>query len=98
MSPVWNESFEAMIPSRVAAKFEFEVQDWNTVGTSTPLGGGRIDLASLEPFELQELSVPIVHSEKGQKGHLDLRLLFQPESKHSPFLPTTSPERCIADT
>ena len=72
-----------MIPSRVAAKFDFEVQDWNTVGTSTQLGGGRIDLASLEPFELQELSIPVVHPEKGQKGHLDVRLLFQPESRSS---------------
>lgn len=70
-----------MIPSRVGAKFDFEVQDWNTVGTSTPLGGGVVDLANLEPFELAEMSIPVVHSEKGQKGHIDLRLLFQPESR-----------------
>lgn len=70
-----------MIPSRVAAKFDFEVLDWNTVGTPTDLGRGVIDLASLEPFEVSELSVPIVHSEKGDKGHLDVRLLFQPESE-----------------
>jgi len=69
-----------MIPSRVSAKFNFEVQDWNTVGSSTDLGGGQIDLASLEPFEAQELTIPIVHSEKGEKGSLDVRLLFQPES------------------
>lgn len=72
-----------MIPSRVAAKFNFEVQDWNTVGTSTDLGGGAIDLASLEPFEAAEFSIPVVHAEKGQKGHLDVRLLFQPESMSS---------------
>ena len=78
-----------MIPSRVAAKFDFEVQDWNTVGTSTPLGGGRIDLASLEPFELQQLSVPIVHPGKGDKGTLDIRLLFQPESEH--LIPSICP-------
>jgi Ca2+-dependent lipid-binding protein len=80
LSPTWNENFEAMIPSRVSAKFNFEVQDWNTVGSSTDLGGGQIDLASLEPFESQELTIPIVHPEKGEKGHLDVRLLFQPES------------------
>jgi len=50
------------------------------VGSSTDLGGGQIDLASLEPFEAQELTIPIVHSEKGEKGSLDVRLLFQPES------------------
>jgi hypothetical protein len=70
-----------MIPSRVSAKFNFEVQDWNTVGTSTPLGGGMVDLAALEPFEAAEMSIPIVHDEKGEKGHLDIRLLFQPESE-----------------
>lgn len=80
LSPTWNENFEAMIPSRVSAKFNFEVQDWNTVGSSTDLGGGQIDLASLEPFEAQELTIPIVHPEKGEKGSLDIRLLFQPES------------------
>jgi Ca2+-dependent lipid-binding protein len=80
LSPTWNENFEAMIPSRVSAKFNFEVQDWNTVGSSTDLGGGQIDLASLEPFEAQEMTIPIVHPEKGEKGHLDVRLLFQPES------------------
>lgn len=84
LNPVWNESFEAMIPSRVAAKFDFEVQDWNTVGTSTPLGGASIDLAALEPFEIQEMSIPVVHSEKGEKGHLNLKLLFQPESGSPP--------------
>jgi Ca2+-dependent lipid-binding protein len=77
-----------MIPSRVAAKFNFEVQDWNTVGASTDLGGGSIDLASLEPFESAEFSIPVVHDEKGEKGHLDVRLLFQPESM-SP-LPTSN--------
>jgi Ca2+-dependent lipid-binding protein len=81
LSPTWNENFEAMIPSRVSAKFNFEVQDWNTVGTSTPLGGGMVDLAALEPFEAAEMSIPIVHDEKGEKGHLDIRLLFQPESE-----------------
>jgi hypothetical protein len=40
-----------------------------------------IDLAALEPFEAAEMSIPIIHDEKGEKGHLDVRLLFQPESK-----------------
>jgi Ca2+-dependent lipid-binding protein len=70
-----------MIPSRVSSKFKFEVQDWNTVGTSTALGGGTIDLAGLEPFEAVELSVPVVHEEKGRKGSVEIRLLFQPESE-----------------
>ncbi len=29
---MWNESFEVMIPSRVGAKFGFEINDWDRVG------------------------------------------------------------------
>jgi Ca2+-dependent lipid-binding protein len=72
-----------MVPSRVEANFMFEVADWNQVGTSTPLGKNVLDLASLEPFESTELNVPVNH-EKGPKGHLHLRLLFQPESESRP--------------
>jgi hypothetical protein len=72
-----------MVPSRVAANFLFEVADWNQVGTSTSLGKNVIDLASLEPFESAELNVPVIH-EKGAKGNLHLRLLFQPESESRP--------------
>ncbi|WWD20758.1 hypothetical protein CI109_105235 [Kwoniella shandongensis] len=79
LHPVWNESFETMIPSRVAAKFNFEIFDWDRVGTATPLGNGWIDLAALEPFEATELTLP-VHTEKhGDKGTLHIRMLFQPE-------------------
>ena len=31
LSPVWNESFETLVPSRVAAKFNFEINDWDRV-------------------------------------------------------------------
>jgi len=51
------------------------------VGTSTPLGGGLVDLASLEPFEATEVNIPVVHEKNGEKGSLSLRLLFQPESR-----------------
>ena len=68
------------MPSRVAAKFAFEINDWDRVGTSTSLGGGFIDLASLEPFESSEVTLPVVH-EKGDRGTFTIRMLFQPESK-----------------
>ncbi|EIW70089.1 hypothetical protein TREMEDRAFT_71520 [Tremella mesenterica DSM 1558] len=78
LSPVWDESFEVMVPSRVSAKFAFEINDWDRVGTSTSLGGGAIDLANLEPFESTEVTLPVVH-EKGDRGTFSIRLLFQPE-------------------
>jgi len=80
LTPVWNESFEVMIPSRVSAQFDFEISDWDRVGTSTHLGSGHVDLASLEPFEGVEVELPVTHQRDGAQGAISLRMLFQPES------------------
>ncbi|WVQ70782.1 hypothetical protein IAR50_000304 [Cryptococcus sp. DSM 104548] len=77
--PVWNESFEVMVPSRVAAKFSFEVFDWDRVGTATPLGSNVIDLAALEPFEAFESTLPLIADKRGEKGNFTFRMLFTPE-------------------
>ena len=82
---MWDESFEVMVPSRVAAKFNFEIMDWDRVGTATPLGSGPVDLAALEPFEVTEWELPVVPPKGGKDGSVQLRLLFQPESKCSHF-------------
>ncbi|WVQ85964.1 hypothetical protein IAT38_008132 [Cryptococcus sp. DSM 104549] len=79
LHPVWNETFETMVPSRVAAKFAFEIFDWDRVGTATSLGGGLVDLAALEPFEATELTLPVLSEKKGEKGTFSIRMLFQPE-------------------
>ena len=79
LSPVWNESFEVMIPSRVAAHFGFEIFDWDRVGTATHLGDGTIDLAALEPFEATSLDAPVIHHKGGDRSTLSVRMLFQPE-------------------
>lgn len=85
LSPVWNETFEAMVPSRVAAKLQFEIMDWDRVGTATPLGSGLIDLAPIEPFESVELDLPVTPPKGGKEGSLHLRVLFQPESGYTPL-------------
>ncbi|ORX40969.1 C2 domain-containing protein [Kockovaella imperatae] len=79
LSPVWNESFETLVPSRVAAKLHFEINDWDRVGSATPLGDGPIDLAALEPFESTNIELPVNNPRGSEKGTLSLRLLFQPE-------------------
>ena len=79
LSPVWNESFEALVPSRVSAKFSFEIMDWDRVGSPTPLGSGPIDLAALEAFETSELELPVIPPKGGKEGTLSLRVYFQPE-------------------
>lgn len=70
-----------MVPSRVAAKFEFEINDWDRLGTADHLGAGRVDLASLEPFESTEVTLPVIHEKKGEHGSLTIRMMFQPESE-----------------
>ncbi|KAL7422727.1 Tricalbin-2 [Cryptotrichosporon argae] len=79
LAPLWNESFEVIVPSRVAASFKYEIYDWNQVGTPTPLGDGTVDLASLEPFEQVQVTLPVMHDKHGEKGTLTLKLFFQPE-------------------
>ncbi|WVW80773.1 hypothetical protein I302_102759 [Kwoniella bestiolae CBS 10118] len=79
LSPVWDESFEVMIPSRVAAKFRFEINDWDRVGSATPIGNGFVDLAALEPFESSDLTLPVISDKHGEKGTLSIRVMFQPE-------------------
>jgi Ca2+-dependent lipid-binding protein len=61
---------------------EFEIHDWDRVGSATHLGRGKIDLAAIEPFGIQELRLPVVHDKLGEKGSLNLRLIFQPESAY----------------
>ena len=81
LSPVWNESFEVMVPSRVAAKFTFEIMDWDRVGSATPLGSGPIDLAVLQPYDESIWTLPVIAPKGGKEGTLQLRLFFQPESE-----------------
>ncbi|TFK30388.1 transmembrane protein [Coprinopsis marcescibilis] len=78
LTPEWNEAFEIQVPSRVAADFQLEVFDWNQIEQAKSLGIGRIDLASLEPFEASELSVPLSSQKHGEKGYIRIRLVFQP--------------------
>lgn len=79
LNPQWNERFEVLVPSRVAADFTFEVFDWNQLEAAKSLGKGKIDVTNLEPFQMSELEVP-VHSDKhGDKGRLRLQLNFQPD-------------------
>lgn len=81
LSPVWNESFEALVPSRVSAKFSFDIMDWDRVGSATPLGSGLVDLAALEAFETAELDLPVIPPKGGKEGIFNIRVYFQPESE-----------------
>lgn len=68
LAPVWGESFDINVPSRVAAKFDVEVFDHNKLETAKSLGAGLINLADLEPFESVEKKISLVSSKDGAKG------------------------------
>lgn len=78
LKPEWNESFEVTVPSRVAADFSVELFDWNQIEQAKSLGVGKIDLVNIEPFEMNEQNIPLFTEKHGQKGHVRVRLVFQP--------------------
>ncbi|KAF6766075.1 transmembrane protein [Ephemerocybe angulata] len=78
LNPEWNESFDLTVPSRVGSEFKVELFDWNQIEQAKSLGEGVIDLASIEAFELSEQNIPLYTPKHGQKGHVRVRLVFQP--------------------
>jgi Ca2+-dependent lipid-binding protein len=79
LSPEWNEHFEVSVPSRVAADFSVEIFDWNQIEAAKYLGGAKIELSDIEPFQAVERSLKLVINKLGEKGQIRLRLVFQPE-------------------
>ncbi|KAL8287656.1 hypothetical protein RQP46_003514 [Phenoliferia psychrophenolica] len=82
LAPVWNENFDVGVNSRVAANFVVTVYDWDRVGSATPLGKGRIDLASLEPFQQVEIPIvltPIEGKPGKEPGTIRVKLTFKPQ-------------------
>ncbi|KAF9650690.1 tricalbin [Thelephora ganbajun] len=79
LSPEWNETFAAMIPSRVAADFHLEVFDWNQIEQAKSLGIAKINLEEIEPFQGVEKTLPLSLEKHGEKGWVRVHLNFQPE-------------------
>ncbi|EGE01667.1 membrane bound C2 domain-containing protein [Trichophyton equinum CBS 127.97] len=74
LHPAWNEFFETPIKSRIAANFRADVYDWDFGDKADYLGGTIIDLTNLDPFQAQEISLPL----DGKSGAIRLKLLFKP--------------------
>jgi len=79
LTPVWNETAECTVLSRVDADMTLEVFDWNQIETDQSIGTAKIDLSTLEPFTPSKISVPLVTSKYGRKGWVTLTLLFTPQ-------------------
>jgi Ca2+-dependent lipid-binding protein len=63
--------------SRVGARFEVEVFDWNQIEQAKSLGQGRIDLEGLEAFQTFSMTVPL-STKNGPKGEVRVKLMFHP--------------------
>ncbi|KAF3483927.1 uncharacterized protein GIQ15_03251 [Arthroderma uncinatum] len=74
LHPAWNEFFETPVKSRIAADFKADVYDWDFGDKADYLGGAAIDLTQLQPFQAQEVSLPL----DGKSGAIRLKLLFKP--------------------
>ncbi|KAE9395950.1 hypothetical protein BT96DRAFT_958377 [Gymnopus androsaceus JB14] len=79
LNPDWNEQFPVSVTSRVASDFNVELFDWNQLEQAKSLGSAQIDLAELEPFQATEKTLNLTSPKHGDKGHIRLRLMFQPE-------------------
>ncbi|KAF8898443.1 C2 domain-containing protein [Infundibulicybe gibba] len=78
LTPEWNENFDVSVPSRVAADFSIEIFDWNQLEQAKSLGSAKIELADIEPFQASERVINLT-SKHGDKGQVNIRLLFHPE-------------------
>jgi Ca2+-dependent lipid-binding protein len=68
-----------MQPSRVGADFSLEVFDWNQLDTAKSLGSASIDLSDLAPFENTIRHVNLNSAKHGEKGQIQIRMVFRPE-------------------
>ncbi|KAJ5929788.1 hypothetical protein N7454_006738 [Penicillium verhagenii] len=62
------------IKSRIGANFHVDVYDWDFGDSADWLGASPIDLEALEPFQAQEVTLPL----NGKSGVIRLKLLFKP--------------------
>lgn len=74
LHPAWNEFFETSIKSRIGANLQVEVYDWDFGNKADHLGTAPINLEGLEPFQAQEVTLPL----DGKSGVIRLKLLFKP--------------------
>lgn len=86
LNPVWNESFEVEVKTRIDAKFRVEVYDYDRGVGDDRLGEAIIDLEPLEPFQPKDVVVTLINPSKdakpptnGQPSTIHLHLLFKPD-------------------
>ncbi|KAL2913662.1 Tricalbin-2 [Polyrhizophydium stewartii] len=76
LNPVFNESIQAVVKSRLRSTVEVQLMDWDALGGHDFLGRVVIHLAHLPADEV----VNKVYAVEDGEGTLTLRLLFQPQA------------------
>jgi len=64
--------------SRVGANFQVELFDWNQIDQSKSLGSAKINLEDIEPFIATERTLMLSSEKRGNKGQLQISMVFQP--------------------
>ncbi|KAL8286655.1 hypothetical protein RQP46_004183 [Phenoliferia psychrophenolica] len=81
LAPQWNETFDIGVRSRVGSDFTITIFDWDRIGLAEPLGTGRIDVTSIEPFQQTPvLDIPLtpIRGRPGRKpGVVWIRMTFK---------------------
>lgn len=75
LHPAWNERFDMAVKSRTAANFVVECWDWDRGDKDDLLGKADINLALLDPFQSQEITLGL----DGKSGSVRLNMLFKPD-------------------
>ncbi|KAI9462339.1 tricalbin [Lactarius psammicola] len=78
LNPEWHEDFLITVSSRVGADFQVEIFDWNQLDQSKSLGSAKINLEDIEPFVATERTLMLSSEKRGNKGQLNISMVFQP--------------------
>ncbi|KAK9448882.1 C2 domain-containing protein [Limtongia smithiae] len=76
LNPTWNESFQMPVSSRISAKLELKVYDWDMGPADDDfLGGSLIDIAKLQPMNSEQQILTL----DGASGQVRVSLQFRPD-------------------
>ncbi|KAJ3070027.1 hypothetical protein HDU98_006935, partial [Podochytrium sp. JEL0797] len=77
LNPIFNESVNVFIHSRLRSTINFTLRDWNPIGKHTVLGTSELDLMNITCGELCKVSLPLSGARCGQ---LNMSVLFDPHA------------------
>jgi Ca2+-dependent lipid-binding protein len=74
-----NNNARHVQSSRFGSDFQVEIFDWNQIDQAKSLGSAKINLEDIEPLIAIEHNLALSSEKRGSKGHVKVRMVFQPE-------------------